>query len=271
MRLRIDLAYDGRDFHGWAAQPGLRTVQGELETWIGKVLRSAEPSSLTVAGRTDAGVHARGQVCHLDVEGPSPTICDDLLRRLRKVLPDDIVVRNVSPAPDGFDARFSAIWRRYSYRVLPADRVPDPLQRGHVVTLRHGVDVELLNDAAPLLLGLRDFAPFCKPRDGATTIRELRELRATQGDDGVVEIHLLADAFCHSMVRSLVGALLAVAGGARDVAWLERVAAHPERHNEVLVMPAHGLVLEEIGYPPDDELAARADVARAVRSLEEPS
>ena len=127
MRLRIDLAYDGRDFHGWAAQPGLRTVQGELETWIGKVLRSAEPSSLTVAGRTDAGVHARGQVCHLDVEGPSPTICDDLLRRLRKVLPDDIVVRNVSPAPDGFDARFSAIWRRYSYRVLPADRVPDPI------------------------------------------------------------------------------------------------------------------------------------------------
>lgn len=268
MRLRIDLAYDGRDFHGWARQPGLRTVQGELEDWITRVLRLPEPAQLTVAGRTDAGVHARGQVCHLDVDGDE-TAPDALRRRLTRVLPDDIVVRAVSPAPEGFDARFSAIWRRYSYCVQPDDVPADPLRRGHVVILRHGVDLELLNAAAPLLTGLRDFAPFCKPRDGATTIRELRELSARQLDDGVVEIHLLADAFCHSMVRSLVGALLAVAGGRRDVDWLERVAAHPERHNEVLVMPPHGLVLEEVGYPADDELAARAEAARAVRTLEE--
>lgn len=271
MRFRLDLAYDGHDFHGWARQPGLRTVQGELEGWITRVLRLDEPAQLTVAGRTDAGVHARGQVCHLDIPKATQHTAGDLQRRLRRVLPDDIVVADVRRAPEGFDARFSAIWRRYSYRVLPASRVADPLLRGHVVTLRHDVDLAVLHAAAPLLLGLRDFAPFCKPREGATTIRELRELNATQHDNGVIEIHLLADAFCHSMVRSLVGALLAVAGGRRDVAWLERVAAHPIRHNEVLVMPAHGLVLEEVGYPPDAELAARAASARAVRSLQEDS
>lgn len=267
MRLRIDLAYDGRDFHGWARQPGLRTVQGELEGWITRVLRLNPPAELVVAGRTDAGVHARGQVAHLDVDGDD-TLPGTLLRRLQRVLPDDIVVSAVTLAPEGFDARFSAAWRRYSYRVVPDDVPHDPLARGHVVALRHGLDVALLNSVAPLLLGLRDFAPFCKPREGATTIRELRELRATQRPDGVVEIHLLADAFCHSMVRSVVGALVAVAGGRRTAEWLERVAAHVERHNEVVVMPAHGLVLEEVGYPPDDELATRAEQARAVRELQ---
>ena len=267
MRLRLDLAYDGRDFHGWARQPGLRTVQGELEHWITRVLRLDSPAELVVAGRTDAGVHARGQVAHVDVGDEADAAA--LLRRLRRVLPDDVVVTGVSRAPDGFDARFSATWRRYSYRVLPSDRTPDPLDRGHVVRLAHTVDVALLNRAAPLLLGLRDFAPFCRPRDGATTIRELRELSASSSEGGIVEIHLLADAFCHSMVRSMVGALLAVAGGRRSLEWLAGVAAHPARHNEVVVMPPHGLVLEEVGYPPDGELAARAAAARSVRTLEE--
>jgi tRNA pseudouridine38-40 synthase len=265
MRFRLDLAYDGSDFHGWARQPGLRTVQGELEHWITRVLRLPDPAELVVAGRTDAGVHARGQVAHLDVaEGADPAA---LLHRLRRVLPEDIVVHDVSVAPAGFDARFSATWRRYSYRVVPDDAAADPLDRGRVVRVHQSVDVPLLNHVAPLLVGLRDFAPFCRPRDGATTIRELRELSARRDERGTVVIHLLADAFCHSMVRSLVGALLAVAGGRRSPAWLEKVAAHPERHNEVVVMPAKGLVLEEVGYPADDELAARAQHARAVRTL----
>ena len=270
MRLRIDLAYDGRDFHGWARQPGLRTVQGELEGWLARLLRDEDTPELVVAGRTDAGVHARRQVCHLDVGSAVPDLPETLLRRLRRVLPDDVVVRAVTPAPDGFDARFSAIWRRYTYRVAPADVVPDPLTRGHVVTLRDTVDVDALNLVAPLLLGLRDFAPFCRAREGATTIRELRELSATRGPDGVVRIHLLADAFCHSMVRSLTGALLQVAAGRRDEAWLTRVAAHRRRHNEVPVMPAHGLVLEEVGYPTDEGLARRAHETRATRTLEQP-
>lgn len=269
MRLRIDLAYDGADFHGWAVQPGLRTVQGVLEDWIGQVLRLPEPPATVVAGRTDAGVHARGQVCHVDLDdGDAERTSADLQRRLRRVLPHDVVVRAVSPAPEGFDARFSAVWRRYCYRVVDADTTPDPLDRGHIVALPHHLDMDALDAAAAALTGLHDFAPFCRPRAGATTIRELREFSATRRPDGVVEIHLRADAFCHSMVRSLVGAVCAVAGGRRDLAWLRRVAVSPVRHGEVQVMPAHGLTLEEVGYPADDELAARARAARSVRTLE---
>lgn len=265
-RLRLDLAYDGTDFHGWAAQPGLRTVQGELEHWIGMVLRLESPPSLVVAGRTDAGVHARRQTCHVDLavdEDPSAT----LLHRLRRVLPDDIALRSVAVAPEGFDARFSAVWRRYCYRL--SDSVADPLLRGHVTAVRQPLNVEALNAGAEVVIGLRDFAAFCKPRDGATTIRDLRELSAARRPDGMVEVHLLADAFCHSMVRSLVGALCAVADGRRTLAWLEDVTASTVRHGDIHVMPARGLTLEEVGYPPDDQLAARAAEARATRSLEE--
>lgn len=265
MRLRLDVAYDGTDFHGWASQPGLRTVQATLEGHIAQVLRLAEPASLVVAGRTDAGVHARGQVCHVDLTD-DPELPAALLHRLSRVLPADVVVRAVTNAPDGFDARFSAIWRRYCYRI--ADRPMDPLLRGHVVGVRHPIDVGLLNGAARLLVGLRDFAPFCRSREGATTIRELREFGATRREDGVVEVHLLADAFCHSMVRSLVGALLAVASGRHDGPWLARIAAGRSRSGEFSVMPAHGLVLEEVGYPDDALLAERAREARAVRTLE---
>ncbi|GAA4904550.1 tRNA pseudouridine(38-40) synthase TruA [Tessaracoccus lubricantis] len=266
MRLRIDLAYDGTDFHGWATQPGLRTVQATLEEWIGTVLRLPAQPSLVVAGRTDAGVHARHQTCHVDLELPDDP-SETLERRLRRVLPDDIAIRSVAPAPEGFDARFSAIWRRYCYRL--SDGVTDPLLRGHITPVREPLDVGALNAGAHLLTGLRDFAAFCKPREGATTIRDLRELSARRRDDGVVEVHLLADAFCHSMVRSLVGALTAVAAGRRTLAWLEDVAASGVRHGEVQVMAARGLTLEGVGYPPDDELAARATAARAVRTLEE--
>lgn len=268
MRLRIDLAYDGTDFHGWAAQPGLRTVQGVLEPWIAQVLRMPEQPNLVVAGRTDAGVHARAQVCHVDLDldgDPSR----DLERRLRRVLPHDIAVRAVRPAPAGFDARFSAVWRQYCYRVIDEDGFPDPLLRGHVVRLPFKLNPGALNAAAATVTGLRDFAPFCKPREGATTIRELRELEATRRADGVIEIWLRADAFCHSMVRSLVGALTAVGGGRRNLAWLEEVAASERRHSDVPVMPAAGLTLEAVGYPTDELLAERAKQARSVRTLEE--
>ena len=257
-RLRIDLAYDGRAFHGWASQPGLRTVQGVLEESLGRVLRLDPAPALTVAGRTDAGVHARGQV--------SPA---DLLRRLRRICPNDIAIRDVTEAPDGFDARFSAVWRRYCYRLIDSAQVPDPLLRNHVVQLRHPLCLDTTQEATRLLTGLRDFAPFCKAREGATTIRDLREFTVTRRDDGVVEVHLLADAFCHSMVRTLVGALTVVGAGRRDLAWLEEVARSDRRCGEVPLMPAHGLVLEEVGYPAEDQLASRAREARARRSLEE--
>ncbi|MDO5094204.1 MAG: tRNA pseudouridine(38-40) synthase TruA [Propionibacteriaceae bacterium] len=267
-RWRIDVAYDGGAFHGWASQPGLRTVQGVLEDALGRVLRLDPAPTLTVAGRTDAGVHARGQVCHVDLTTPdlTPTW---LLHRLHRICPEDIAVRAVAVAPAGFDARFSAIWRRYCYRLVDSEQVLDPLVRHQVVQLRHPLHLGTIQAATQLLTGLRDFAPFCKPRDGATTIRDLREFFASQRADGVIEVHLLADAFCHSMVRALVGALTVVGGARRDLAWLETVTAMDRRCGEVPVMPAHGLVLEEVGYPADDQLAARAVAARTRRSLEE--
>ncbi|MFX4272282.1 tRNA pseudouridine synthase A [Propionibacteriaceae bacterium Y1685] len=282
-RLRLDVAYDGTDFTGWATQPGLRTVQGELERWITTVLRLPAPARLTCAGRTDAGVHARGQVAHLDLDPtalprPQRRNEDDhdvstlLARRLARVLPGDLVVRSVATAPPGFDARFSAIWRRYVYRLWDADQGPDPLLRRHLA-VTGPLDLDRINTAASGLIGLRDFAPFCKRRDGATTIRTLLELEAhrrTEGDlPGLVELTVRADAFCHSMVRSLTGALVAVGTGQRSQDWLTAQAAHTVRANQVSVMPAAGLTLEEVGYPADHRLAERAGEARAVRELED--
>lgn len=265
-RWRLDIAYDGTEFSGWAAQPDRRTVQGELEHRIGQVLRLPAAPTLTVAGRTDAGVHARGQVAHVDLPEDAPV--DTLARRLRRVLPADLVVRGVRPAPEGFDARFAARWRRYVYRLVDEAGFADPLLRGHVARIRGTLDLDELAAAGRELLGLRDFAAFCKPREGATTIRTLLDCTPRRrSGDGTVEITVRADAFCHSMVRSLVGALSAVATGQRDLVWLRAVRDAPTRQSSIQVMPAHGLTLEEVGYPPDDELAARAAAARAVRVL----
>ena len=265
-RYRLDLGYDGAAFHGWAAQTGLRTVQGELETWIGRVLRLPASPVLTCAGRTDAGVHARGQVAHFDLDLPEPgTVAETLARRLRRALPEDVAVFGVSIAPPGFDARFSAIWRRYAYRLSTG--VLDPLLRGTTTSVRTRLDLELLNSGADVLLGLHDFAAFCRAREGATTVRELQWLRAVELPDGRVEVGVRADAFCHSMVRSLVGALVEVGSGRRNLDWLAGLLSSSSRVGEVPVMPARGLVLEEVGYPPDDRLADRALEARAVREL----
>ncbi|MFT4108155.1 tRNA pseudouridine(38-40) synthase TruA [Propionicimonas sp.] len=267
-RYRLDIAYDGSGFHGWAAQTGLRTVQGELETWLARVLRLAEPPVLVCAGRTDAGVHARGQVAHVDLDLPDPDqVAATLTRRLRRALPEDVVVRRVTVAPDGFDARFAAIWRRYAYRL--ADGPLDPLQRHTTTAVRAAVEVAALNAAGETLIGLHDFAAFCRAREGATTIRQLQQLRAARLDDGRIEVGVRADAFCHSMVRSLVGALVEVGTGRRDAGWLAGLLGAGSRSAEVPVMPAHGLVLEEVGYPPDDRLAARAVEARARREEEQ--
>ena len=268
MRLRLDIAYDGTEYHGWAGQPGLRTVQEELEAWIPRVLRLGEPVTLTCAGRTDAGVHARGQVAHLDLPEPDDAerTVADLTYKLRNVLPPDVVVRRVSLAPPGFDARFSAIWRRYVYRI--ADATPDPLLRIHVHPMRTELDLAKINALAPRLVGLHDFAAFCKAREGATTIRNLQHLSARRTWGDVAEITVRADAFCHSMVRSLVGGLVDVATGRREPDWLITLLAASQRAGEIKVMPACGLTLEEVGYPPDRELATRAQQARAVRTLE---
>jgi tRNA pseudouridine38-40 synthase len=260
-RLRLDLAYDGTDFHGWATQPGLRTVQGELEAAIATVLRLAEPARLTVAGRTDTGVHARGQVAHVDLERGNAAALE---HRLRRILPHDISLTAVSVAPAGFDARFSALERRYAYRIVDRPGV-DPLTRGHVVAWPKKLDVEAMNAAAAQLVGEHDFAAFCRKRAGATTIRTLLELSSAWTDDHVIETTVRADAFCHSMVRALMGALVAVGEGRHAPAWAGEVLASATRDPRVKVMPAHGLVLEKVLYPPEDQLAMRAAESRQVR------
>jgi tRNA pseudouridine38-40 synthase len=274
VRLRLDLAYDGTGFHGWARQPGLRTVQGELEAALDTVLR-VQGSSLTVAGRTDTGVHARGQVAHLDADpetvaaaagGGDRDACAALARRLNGLLEPDVRVRRVTAAPAGFDARFSAIWRRYCYRIADDPAAADPLTRGHVLAWGRRLDLDRMNEAAALLLGEHDFASFCRKREGATTIRSLLELSWTRVD-GVAEATVRADAFCHNMVRSLVGCMIAVGEGRREPAWAAEVLARGERDSAVTVVHAHGLTLEEVGYPPDDDLAAQAERSRVVRTL----
>lgn len=276
MRIRFDFAYDGTDFSGWARQPGLRTVEGELAAGLGTVLRVAPPH-LTVGGRTDAGVHARGSVCHLDVPdevwGAVPGRSDRppgaaLVARLRGVLPEDIVVRAAIEVPSVFDARFSALHRRYSYRICDRPERLDPLRRRDTVVVRRPLDVLAMETAARSLEGLRDFAAFCRPREGATTVRTLLRHTWRRDDDGILVGTVEADAFCHSMVRALVGSVVPVGEGRRPVGWPGEVAERAVRDPGVQVMPAHGLCLEEITYPEGAEaLAARDRESRAVRSL----
>jgi tRNA pseudouridine38-40 synthase len=308
VRLRIDLAYDGSGFSGWAAQPGRRTVEETLAAALGRVLRLPGSPGLTVAGRTDAGVHARGQVVHVDVpESAWTTLADQgpgqgagqgaaqgasqdpgqragkagPLTRLAAVLPPDVRVHAVRPAPDGFDARFSALWRRYSYRVCDDPARADPLRRHETLWTPRRLDLAAMNAAAASLAGEHDFAAFCRRREGATTVRTLRVLHwhrdaaadaADGADDGPDDRHgvavatVVADAFCHNMVRALVGALLAVGEGRRPPGWPAEVLAAAVRDPAVRVVPPHGLCLEEVGYPKPEELAARAAQTRNRRT-----
>jgi tRNA pseudouridine38-40 synthase len=269
VRWRLDVAYDGTDFDGWSRQPGRRTVQDTLESAITTVLRL--PSApLTVAGRTDAGVHARGQVCHVDLPSDIPLsnrgepLDSLLMRRLSRLLPPDLRVTGIRPAVAGFDARFSASWRRYAYRICDDPARADPVRRRDVLWWPRALNVEAMGAASVGLLGVHDFAAFCKQRVGATTIRALLGL-SWRREDGLVVGTVTADAFCHHMVRSLVGALIMVGEGRRPTSWPAELLA--ARGRDPMLAPArpHGLTLEQVRYPPDAELAARADETRAVR------
>ncbi|HET7900303.1 MAG TPA: tRNA pseudouridine(38-40) synthase TruA [Candidatus Nanopelagicales bacterium] len=272
VRLRLDVAYDGTAFHGWARQRGLRTVQGEIETALTTALRLPEAVRLVCAGRTDAGVHARGQVAHADVPLAAYEAAEPrrLVRRLAGLLPDDVRVRSARVAPEGFDARWSARSRTYTYRVSDQPGGADPLTRSHV--LWHAghrgapLDLEALNQAAAHLLGEHDFAAFCRRRDGASTVRTLLELHwDREPGSGLVVMTVRADAFCHSMVRALVGALLPVGDGRRDVQWAARILARRERDPDADVAAPQGLCLEAVEYPPDDDLAGQAERSKRFR------
>ncbi|MFE7928097.1 tRNA pseudouridine(38-40) synthase TruA [Streptomyces sp. NPDC057456] len=270
VRVRMDLSYDGSGFSGWAKQAGgRRTVQGVIEDALRTVTRSRETTyELTAAGRTDAGVHARGQVAHVDLpEDLWAEHREKLLKRLAGRLDKDVRIWSLAEAPAGFNARFSAIWRRYAYRVTDNPGGVDPLLRSHVLWHDWPLDVDAMNEAARRLLGEHDFAAYCKRREGATTIRTLQELSLVRGADGVVTATVRADAFCHNMVRSLIGALLFVGDGHRGAEWPAKVLAAGVRDSAVHVVRPHGLTLEEVGYPADELLAARNKEARNRRTL----
>jgi tRNA pseudouridine38-40 synthase len=276
VRLRLDIAYDGTDFAGWATQVGQRTVAGILGDALSTVFRV--PVVLCVAGRTDAGVHASGQVAHVDVPADAvghayprtPRAGEPeflpLVRRLARFLPTDVRVRNILRAPTGFDARFSALRRHYVYRISTAPHGVDPQLARFVVPWPRPLDVEAMAAASRDLLGLHDFAAFCKYRDGATTIRELQRLDWSQ-DGQLITASVTADAFCWNMVRSLVGALLAVGEHRRKQDWAAGLLGASRRSSDYGAAPAKGLTMIGVDYPPDDQLGERTLVTRDMRIL----
>ena len=263
-RLRIDLAYDGTNFAGWAKQPDRRTVQECIETALATISQIA-PETI-VAGRTDAGVHATGQVIHVDL--PESVALDDLVYKLNRLLDEDVRVHNISIAPEAFHARFSALRRYYRYKILDDNKVLDPLARLDVSTWYRPLDLDVMNKTSALLLGEHDFAAFCKYREGATTIRTLEKYEWKRSAEGFLVADIVADAFCYSMVRNLVGAVVCVADGRFDPEWIAGVLNNKERVSDSLVFPGRGLTLYQVDYPNDAELLERAKKTIARRNEE---
>jgi tRNA pseudouridine38-40 synthase len=273
VRVRLDLAYDGSGFRGWAEQPNLRTVQGELAAALAKLVR--RPVALTVAGRTDAGVHARGQVTHFDLEEPELAALpgraealaplEALVGRLNAILPPDVRVWRAHDAGEAFDARFGALWRQYRYRIADETETHDPLERGFTWWTRP-LDAAAMDRAAQALVGEHDFLPFCLKKPFASTVRTILELRVERMAAGRVDVTVRADAFCHRMVRLIVGALAAVGTGRRPEDWLGELLEAGVRDPAVQSAPPQGLTLEAVAYPAGQEaLAAQALRARVYR------
>ena len=258
-RLRIDLAYDGTNFSGWAIQPDRRTVQEVVETALSTVAQSA--AQTIVAGRTDAGVHATGQVIHVDL--PDTVFSDDfsygdLRYKLNRILDEDVRVMEISDAPEGFHARFSALRRIYTYKILDANEVIPPLSRYDVAPWYRPLDADLMNKASARVLGHHDFAAFCKFKEGGTTLRTLEKYQWHRDETGLLVAEVVADAFCYSMVRNLVGAVVCVADGRKDPSWMAELLANKERVSDSLVFPARGLSLTRVDYPSEQEMVDRA-------------
>jgi len=263
-RLRLDLSYDGTNFSGWAIQPDRRTVQQCIEEAIRTVAQAK--AETIVAGRTDAGVHATGQVIHVDL--PESLELDDLAYKLNRILDEDIRINQIQIAPTAFHARFSALRRYYEYRILDENRVIPPLARFNTAPWYRGLDVDQMNDASALLLGTHDFAAFCKFREGATTIRTLETYQWRRDRDGYLIGDVVADAFCYSMVRNLVGAIVCVADGRKESDWISTLLENKERVSDSLVFPARGLSLYKVDYPDGAELLERAAKTGARREEE---
>ena len=264
-RVRIDLAYDGTNFSGWAIQPDRRTVQEVVETALSTLAQS--PAQTIVAGRTDAGVHATGQVIHVDL--PETLEIEDLAYKLNRILDEDVRINKIEIAPIAFHARFSALRRYYEYRILDENKVIQPLARLNTASWYRPLDVDVMNRASALLLGTHNYAAFCKYREGATTIRTLETYQWRRDEEGCLVADVVADAFCYSMVRNLVGAIVCVADGRKDPEWISTLLEDKERVSDSLVFPARGLTLYKVDYPDAAELLERAKKTVARREEEE--
>jgi tRNA pseudouridine38-40 synthase len=265
-RLRMDIAYDGTNFYGWGAQPDRRTIQDLVEEAISRISRVDSES--IVAGRTDAGVHATGQVIHVDV--PDAIFAGELnykdfRYKLNRILDEDVRIMAITDAPAGFHARFSALRRHYVYKLIDNNDVIPPLSRHDVASWYRPLDVDRMNEASKLVLGHHDFAAFCKFRQGSTTIRTLEKYEWKRSDDGLLIADVVADAFCYSMVRNLVGAVVCVADGRKEPSWIAELLANKERVSDSLVFPARGLTLYQVDYPSDDQLLERAKITVSKR------
>jgi tRNA pseudouridine38-40 synthase len=262
-RLRLDISYDGTNFSGWAVQPDRRTVQQCIEEAISTVTQSK--AETIVAGRTDAGVHATGQVIHVDI--PESLDLSDLAYKLNRILDEDIRINQIEIAPPAFHARFSALRRYYEYRILDENKVIPPLARFNSESWYRPLDLDVMNQASALLLGTHNFAAFCKFREGATTIRTLETYSWRRDNQGFLIGDVVADAFCYSMVRNLVGAIFCVADGRKDVSWITTLLEDKERVSDSLVFPGRGLTLYKVDYPSAQELLERA--AKTIARREE--
>jgi tRNA pseudouridine38-40 synthase len=262
LRLKIKLAYDGTNFSGWAKQPDRRTVQEEFEKAFSTVSRHQCES--IVAGRTDAGVHATAQIIHVDV--PEGTDQIDLAFRLNRLLDTDLRVLEIEVAPEGFHARFSALRRHYKYQIVDSNKAVNPLDRYDRASWYRPLDLARLNEASALLLGEHDFAAFCKFREGATTIRTLETFQWERKEDGLLVAQVVADAFCYSMVRNLVGSAVCVAEGRFEPSWIAEMLANRQRISDSMVFPAEGLTLVQVDYPNDSQLLTRAALTIARRN-----
>jgi tRNA pseudouridine38-40 synthase len=262
IRVRGKIAYDGKDFSGWGMQPDRRTVQGELETAIATLLR-VDRVIVQCAGRTDAGVHASAQVIHFDIAEKDAMEMKDLTYKINAILPEDISIQELEVTTADFDARFAALSRSYEYLIYQGNRNPLLRDRAHRSYLP--LDVQAMNEASQVLIGLHDFSAFCKKREGATTIRTLMKFDWTETDDGLIKVELEADAFCYSMVRGLIGAVLAIGEGKFDKAWLEDYLAGKEREAHVFAAPALGLTLVDVKYPEPEEYSKRIEETLQVR------
>lgn len=284
IRLRLDLAYRGAPFHGWARQPGLLTVQGRLEEALSLISR--QPAQLTVAGRTDAGVHARGQVAHLDVpqefwlslsrgrEENDQVRGERLRARLEGLagrgLNGALAIKQVRVVSRDFDARFSALSRTYRYLICDDPRAQDPC-RLDIARTSSPLEETTMQVAAQALCGEHDFLPFAKPREGATTVRTLHSFNISRPHPGIVQAMIRADAFCHSQVRFMMGALVEIGRGKYEPNWVGELLAAGVRDQRVPLADGRGLTLWEVAYPPEDEYALQAQKAKVVRTLPENS